>query len=341
MGQWGVHFGRYQTWWEPGKAWFQYLWRCQTMLQAGTFVPAEEKTSAKFQVGAGKLELQSIHRRHKQSDFYFVANLARTGGTAQCSFPVTGLQPELWDPVWGTMRDLPAFTQANGVTSVELKFEPVESFFIVFRKPAGSAAAAGINFPELKTVLEVSGGWTVHFDPKWGGPATVSFDKLQDWTLRPEPGIKFYSGTAVYRKNVTLRPPAPGKKVFLDLGAVNHLATVTVNGKKAGVLWTTPWRIDITGMVKGGSNELEVAVTNVWANRLIGDEKQPADFEWQHGDTRYSDGLFLKEFPEWFLKHEPRPSKGRYTFTTWNYFAKETPLTPSGLMGPVTIVSEA
>jgi hypothetical protein len=85
---------------------------------------------------------------------------------------------------------------------------------------------------------------------------------------------------------------------------------------------------------------MEVAVTNVWANRLIGDERQPLDFEWQHGDTRYSDGLYMKEFPEWFLKGEPRPSKGRYTFTTWNYFAKESPLTASGLTGPVKIVRE-
>jgi hypothetical protein len=116
---------------------------------------------------------------------------------------------------------------------------------------------------------------------------------------------------------------------------------VSVNGRKLGVLWTTPWRIEVTSAVKAGDNAIEVAVTNVWANRLIGDEKQPSDFEWEHGDTRYSDGLFLKEFPEWFLKREPRPSQGRYTFTTWNYFAKETPLTPSGLMGPVRIVAEA
>jgi len=107
------------------------------------------------------------------------------------------------------------------------------------------------------------------------------------------------------------------------------------------VLWTTPWRIEVTSAVKAGDNAIEVAVTNVWANRLIGDETQPSDFEWEHGDTRYSDGLFLKEFPEWFLKNDPRPSKGRYTFTTWNYFAKETPLTHSGLIGPVKIVAEA
>ncbi len=341
MGQWGVHFGRYQTWWEPGKAWFKYLWRCQTLLQAGEFVPASDQTSAKFETAGGTLDLQSIHRQHKGSDFFFVANLARTGGAAQCSFPGTGRQPELWDPVWGTMRDLPAFEQANGRTTLRLEFEPTESFFVVFRKPVGAAAQTGNNFPELRTVAEATGGWSVHFDPKWGGPASVAFDSLDDWTTRPEEGVRYYSGTAVYKKTISLAAIQPGKKVYLDLGKVNHLATVSVNGKQLGVLWTTPWRIDVTSAIQPGGNAIEVAVTNVWANRLIGDEKQPSDFEWEHGDTRYSDGLFLKEFPEWFLKHEARPSKSRYTFTTWNYFAKETALTPSGLLGPVKIVSEA
>jgi hypothetical protein len=340
MGQWGVHFGRYQTWWEPGKAWFKYLWRCQTLLQAGTFVPASDKTSAKFTAATGKLELQSIHRQHKGSDLYFVANLAHTGGTVQCSFPVTGRQPELWDPVWGTMRDLPAFNQANGLTTLQLNFEPTESFFVVFRKPASAVPQAGPNFATLQTVADVTGGWSVHFDPKWGGPASAQFDTLDNWTTRPEEGIKYYSGTAVYKKTISLPAIKPGKKVYLDLGDVKHLATVSVNGKKLGVLWTTPWQIDISSALTVGNNVFEIAVTNVWANRLIGDEKQPPDFEWEHGDTRYSDGLFLKEFPEWFLKHEPRPSKERYTFTTWNYFAKDTHLTSSGLMGPVKIVEE-
>jgi hypothetical protein len=340
MGQWGVHFGRYQTWWEPGKAWFKYLWRCQTLLQAGEFVPASDQTSGKFETKAGTLELQSIHRRHKDSDYFFVANIAHTGGAAQCSFPVSGRQPELWDPVWGTMRDLPAYEQAKGVTTLQVNFEPTESCFVVFRKPAAAGTPSATNFAELQPLADVGGSWLVHFDPKWGGPASAQFDALADWTTRPEEGIKYYSGTAVYKKTVSLPALKPGKRVYLDLGKVNHLATVSVNGKQLGVLWTTPWKIDISSAAIAGNNTLEIAVTNVWANRLIGDEKQPSDFEWEHGDTRYSDGLFLKEFPEWFLKHEARPSKGRYTVTTWNYFAKETPLTPSGMMGPVRILIE-
>jgi hypothetical protein len=341
MGQWGVHFGRYQTWWEPGKEWFRYLWRCQTLLQAGSIVPASEATSAVCKVSEGKLEVKSIHRRHKDADIYFIANLAKTAGTAQCSFPVQGRQPELWDAVTATMRDLRAFEQGKGVTSIDIEFEPAQSFFIVFRNPLGEDRKAGVNFPKLTTVSELTGSWQVHFEPAWGGPESVEFTNLDDWTTRPEHGIKYYSGTAVYRKTVHLTQVPMGGTTYLDLGVVNYLATVSVNGKKAGVVWTSPWRIDISSAIKAGDNKIEVAVTNVWANRLIGDEQEPADILWQEGDPRMKGGYFLREFPDWFLKHEQRPSKGRYTFTTWNYFAKDRQLSPSGLMGPVRIMTEA
>ncbi len=336
MGQWGTHFGRYQTWWEPGKAWFQYLWRCQTLLQAGVLVPASAESSAQLVPTSGTLDLQSIHRRRGGDDIYFVANVARTAGAASCAFPVQGKQPELWDPVWATMRDLPASAQSNGRTSFDLQFAAGQSFFVLFRKPA-SAAAGGPNFPATKTVATLDGPWAVHFDSEWGGPAVVEFPTLEDWTQRPEPGIRYYSGTAVYRKTVYLQA---NKKLHLSLGEVRHLATVSLNGRKLGVVWTAPWIIDISDAVVAGTNTIEIAVTNVWANRLIGDEHEPPDMLWQQGDPRFHSGYSLKEFPEWFLRDEKRPSQGRYTFTTWNYFTRESPLTPSGLLGPVQLMTE-
>ena len=113
-----------------------------------------------------------------------------------------------------------------------------------------------------------------------------------------------------------------------------------MNGSKVGVLWTAPWRIDVSSHLKRGDNVVEIAVTNVWANRLIGDEQQPADIEWQVGEPKFKSGDFLKQFPDWFLKDEPRPSRERYTFTTWNYFKKDSPLVPSGLLGPVRLLRE-
>jgi hypothetical protein len=152
---------------------------------------------------------------------------------------------------------------------------------------------------------ELSGSWTVSFDPRWGGPRSVTFDKLESWTTRAEPGIKYYSGTAVYQKTFTLANPAR-QKIFLDLGNVRELAEVKVNGRSAGIVWTPPFRVDITGAVKPGENSLEVEVVNFWPNRIIGDQ---------------------------FL-----PSGERFTRTNIRQFNKMTPLMPSGLLGPVRLL---
>jgi hypothetical protein len=339
MGQWGIHMGRYQTWWEPGKAWFAYLWRCQTLLQTGEFVAASDATSAQLATKSGTLEMQSIHRAHGREQIYFVANVARTAGVCECSFPANGMQPELWDPVWATMQDVEGAVARDGRVSFELEFAAAQSYFVVFRRPMKKMAVARAAASE-QTVAALDGPWTVHFDPAWGGPAASEFAELSDWTTNEEKGVRYYSGTAVYKKS--FKVGAHGKKkLWLDLGEVKDIATVTLNGKKVGVVWTAPWRIDISGALVGGTNRLEVAVANTWANRLIGDEQEEPDVIWEIGDPKMKGGYFLKEFPDWFLKKEPRPSKERYTFTTWNYFHDEgAKLLPSGLMGPVRVVIE-
>jgi hypothetical protein len=336
MGQWGTHFDRTQTWWEPGKAWVKYLQRCDALLQWGKIAT----NNFSVESAAAGVKLQSIRRRAGNEEVYFVANLARTNGTAKCAFGVAGKQPELWNPVTGETRALPEFEVKDGRTILPLQFAAAESCFIVFRKPISSldCFAGSKNFPALQTVGEISGSWQVAFDPKWGGPQQVTFDKLDDWTQRAEDSIKFYSGTAVYTKTFDLpdsKLTTKNSKLFLDLGAVHALAEVRLNGKYLGVVWTAPWRLDISPTVKAKGNKLEIKVTNVWANRLIGDEQQPADCVFGRGDEGF--GGPLKTFPEWFVKGTPRPSSGRFTFTTWNYFTKNSPLVPSGLLGPVTL----
>ena len=183
----------------------------------------------------------------------------------------------------------------------------------------------------------------VKFDSAWGGPQKpVLFQSLEDWTNRIEPGIKYYSGTAVYEKHFNADPSlSADKPLYLDLGVVNHIARVKLNNKDLGVIWTAPWRVKIpNALLKSKNNKLEIEVTNVWANRLIGDEQEPADMLWAPGPLG-GNAKYLKEFPEWFLKNQPRPSKGRYCFTTWNYFTKEDPLISSGLLGPVRLMNEA
>jgi hypothetical protein len=143
------------------------------------------------------------------------------------------------------------------------------------------------------------------------------------------PGIRHFSGTATYRTSV--RVPAsllqPGQRVYLHLGRVEVVASVRINGKLAGVLWKSPFRADVTGLLRPGENQIEVRVANLWVNRMIGDEQLPED------SHRNPDGT-LREWPAWLLEGRPSPT-GRYTFTTWRLWQKDSPLQPSGLLGPV------
>jgi hypothetical protein len=340
MGQWGTHFDRTQTWWNEVPALVNYWQRCQALLQWGNYATA----NGDFAVEniADGIQVNNIHRTYSGTDIYFVANTTHSKGAALCSFAVTGMQPELWDAVTGTTRLLHDYKQQDGKTIIPLLFDDAQSFFIVFRrKLETSPIVAKDNFPSNNEVLAINGPWKATFDSAWGGPAQpVIFTTLQDWTLNAEPGIKYYSGTAVYK---TMFDMPGGKKgdLYLYLGAVRYVAHVILNNKDLGTLWTAPWKVQIpSGLLKARGNDLVIKVTNVWANRLIGDEQEPADVEWLPNLYYYNSGSYLKEFPDWFLKNQPRPSKGRYTFTTWNYFDKNSPLVSSGLLGPVRVVSE-
>jgi hypothetical protein len=337
MGQWGTHFDRTQTWWEPGKAWVKYLERCQGLLQWGQRIVENGDFHA---AGAGAAQVKFLHRKGPNGDVYFVADLARESRNVNCTFAVTGRQPEWWDPVTGATRDLPDFTFADGKTVIPISFAPAQSGFVVFRKPVEAAPTEHKgNFPGEKTVAEVAGAWKVSFDPKWGGPAEpADFPALVDWTQRPEAGIRYYSGTATYKTTFDV-PGNAMDGLSLDLGVVHDLARVRINGKDLGVAWTAPWKVAIPAdLLKPTGNELEIEITNCWANRQIGDEQEPPDCEWTPGFM--GNGGFLKRFPDWFTNGTPRPSKGRYTFTTWNYFTKDSKLEPSGLIGPVRVVGE-
>jgi hypothetical protein len=266
------------------------------------------------------------HRRTKDRDIYFVSNRTGTPIQADCRFRVGQGSPQLWDPVTGEQRPLPQFERAEGLTSIPMEFDAFQSYFVVFGgKDERPASETGKNFPELKTAQEISGAWEVAFDPKWGGPEKIAFDTLQDWTTRPEPGIRYYSGIATYRKNFNLTKVSAGK-TYLDLGVVKDMARVRLNGKDLGVVWCAPWRIEITDAINAGDNQLEIEVVNRWPNRMIGD-KQPAD-----ANAR------TVECPPGFLGGK-KIQAGRYTFSTHNSYKPQSPLLPSGLLGPVQLLT--
>ena len=196
----------------------------------------------------------------------------------------------------------------------------------------------------LPAAIAAAGSWSLSFAPGQATPPSLDLPELVSLSLSADPGVKYYSGTVTYRKDVEV-PAAflsADRRVILDLGKVMNMAEVTVNGKKLGVTWYPPFRLDVTSALKAGANTLEIAVTNTWHNRLIGDEQEPLDVRWGVPRPGRSNpyGEPLYEFPDWFLKGQPRPSQGRKCFTTWNYFTKDSPLLDAGLLGPVTLQAE-
>ena len=274
------------------------------------------------------------HRTAHDWDIYFVSNRTDTQVKGACIFRSDKGAPEIWDPLTGETRRLPVFTRRNGRTTVPLAFDAYQSFFVVFKGVSSgtfptleSVASKRENFPSGKTLATLEGPWTVTFDPHWGGPGKTVFEQLVDWTKSPVEGIRYYSGIAQYQRNFDL-PVIPAmnkhKKIFIDLGTVKDMARVWLNGKDLGVLWTAPMEMDITDAVKQKDNLLIIEVVNRWPNRLIGDQQFP------------DDGIKDGQWPPWLVKGQPRNSR-RYTFTTYQPYRKDSPLLPSGLLGPVTI----
>jgi hypothetical protein len=279
--------------------------------------------------------LDYIHRQDEGTEIYFVANRQTAALRVDCLFRVKGKTPELWDPVTGTLRPLPTCQGTeDGRTKVSLAFEPLQSFFVIFRtSQVPRPKSERKNFPVLKPVQELTGPWNVQFDPAWfysvgsqqppsprlqrpGEQSAIVFETLTDWTQRPEAAIKYYSGLATYRKIFDFAQVSTFNfslsTLYLSLGTVREMARVRLNGHDLGVVWCPPWNVQIPdGALKEKENRLEIEVVNFWPNRLIGDAGLPPE----QRRTRTNITKF----------YEP---KGDKHYTT---------LMPSGLLGPVTI----
>jgi hypothetical protein len=268
------------------------------------------------------------HRKTADRDIYFVSNRTGDFQKVNCTFRAAG-EIEIWTATTGETRKITNFTTQNGLTTIPLEFFPYESYFVTFTgsevMPASNRKAG--NFPVFTGVKTIEGPWDVSFNVKFGGPKNINFDELVDWTEHEMRGIKYYSGIATYRKSFSISNIRnKNSKYYIDLGTINDIARVRLNGKNVGVVWCAPWRIDITEALKEGENQLEIEVANRWINRLLGDRLEP---DANVRTVKFDDGLLGgKEF-----------STGRYTFTidaAMRSFNFTEPLS-SGLLGPVTI----
>ena len=248
------------------------------------------------------------HRKLADGDLYFVDNRGDHDANVDASFRVTGKAPELWHPETAQSEPV-SFKIANGVTTIPMHLEPWGTVFVVFRRPT-VAMARTIAKPVQQQLGSIDGPWKVTFQPDMGAPSDTTLDALVSWSDSSDPGIKYYSGTGTYTRTIDVPSDwiKPGSHLWLDLGDVKNLAEVTINGNAVGEVWHAPYRIDISKALKPGSNELVVAVQNAWVNRMIGDQ-QPG-------------------------------VKVKYTYADVTPYKANSPLLPSGLLGPVSIYSE-
>jgi hypothetical protein len=250
--------------------------------------------------------LTYVHRALADGDLYWVGNGSERGEILDATFRVLGKAPEIWHPDTGAIEPA-SYRIADGRTTVPLVLIPHDAIFVVFRKPSVESSRS-LPMRTEAVLTAVTGAWNVAFQTDRGAPAKISLDAPGSWSENADPGVKYFSGTAVYTK--ILQAPAewfkPGAKLWLDLGDVKNIAEITVNGGPLGILWRLPFRADATSALKPGANTLEIKVTNLWVNRLIGDQQPDA------------------------VK--------KYTYTAQTFYRADSPLLPSGLLGPVLVL---
>lgn len=292
---------------------------------ATTAILAEMGLAPDFVASSGKI--RHTHRILPDGgDLYFVASRDLQPHECTMAFRASGKQPEIWDPKDGKVYRVSGYSDNGVTTEFSAHFAGNGAFFVVF--PATpTEEAAELPDDSIRTlVTEIINPWTVSFDPEWSEAGTVTFAELKDWTECSDPQIRYYSGTAGYSTAFSAPALDKDRSYILNLGEVHDLAEVTLNGVRLGILWTSPWELDVTGILREGENKLEIKVVNQWHNRLIGD----AALE--------DDGPVGGQWPDWMKEGRPRTS-GRYTFATWKHYSADTPLMPSGLKGPVRILT--
>ena len=202
--------------------------------------------------------------------------------------------------------------------------------YVLERSTGGST----LTVADLPAPVDLSDGWRVAFQANRGAPAEITLDRLRSLHRHSDPGVRYFSGTATYRRDFSVPQAMQGnrRRVYLDLGRVEVVAQVLVNGRDLGTVWKPPYRVDVTDALKNGRNALEVRVANLWGNRLIGDEQLPAEYDYGPNPTGN-----ITAIPDWFIQGRPKPGGARILFATYKHYTSTSPLFESGLLGPVTL----
>ena len=257
--------------------------------------------------GGSDARMKYVHRSLGNQDIYWVNTEDNVSTVKEVSFRISGMEPEVWDPVTGETGPV-TYAMENGRTSVTLPMDPEDALFVVFRNRTKEQS---LTVPEIteNVLTTLTGPWMLKFQEERGAPDEAVFEDLSPWNTNVDPGIRYFSGTARYSRELEVPQDwiSGDQELWLDLGEVKNLAEVFVNGESLGILWKKPFRVNLSGALKAGTNQLTLQVTNLWVNRLIGDQ--------QPGVT------------------DP------ISYTTQAFYRADSPLLPSGLLGPVEVIS--
>ena len=275
----------------------------EAALQAMNVAPDFDHTKPEIDT-----RLLFVHRKLADGDLYFVDNRNDRDETVDATFRVTGKAPELWHAETGKSEPA-SYTIADGCTTVPLQLEPWGTAFVVFREPTQETSRT-LPKAVVTDLATIEGPWKVAFQPGRGAPPSITLDTLTSWSDSTDAGVKYFSGAGTYTKTIEASPEwfKKGAMLWINLGDVKNLAEVTVNGKSLGVVWHAPYSVDVTSALKPGANEVTIKVINAWVNRLIGDQQ---------------------------------PDATKYTFADVKPYRANSPLLPSGLLGPVHMYSES
>lgn len=262
--------------------------------------------------GARFTQAAWTHRRSQAEDIYFISNQSDQQQRLTLSLRATGGAPELWDPLTGDRSAAAEWQREGGQTQLPVELPPHGSLFVVLRDGVERSAlpeGRGQSH-QAQALLNIDGPWQVAFSPPGSSETfTTEFAELIDWTTHSDPRVQDFAGTARYSRTLTVDAEIlNGQRLWLDLGAVDNIAEVLINGQSAGVAWTAPMRVEVTGLLRPGANAIEIAVTNTWHNRLIADQ--------------------------------PLPESERSTFLRGPYRLEGRPLQPAGLHGPVRLLAQ-
>ena len=334
FGIWGTQFVPTQTWWKAGgaKALFDYMARCQSLLQRG--LPAQQQLPS--------MNVMKTYRRiDGDTDIIFICNPTEALAAEKIDIKslAKGRRAEVWNPY---NLEVSILSESDSL----LRIEGLGSRFLIL---SNKERATEVNDSLSALLTDNAGKETImHLDDEWDitfpNTARLENHQLFEWTKSDNDDIRYFSGTATYKRRFTLsHKQFKQQSVILDLGDIKNMATVRVNGKQFPVMWKAPFLLDIKSAIKEGDNTIEVDVTNMWPNRMIGDEQEPDDIEWSeplvydYAPGKPVAGRYMNAIPEWLRKGTVRPSKNRKTVGCFKFFTKDSPLLPSGLIGPVVI----